>query len=345
MFNYFTDAWGIRITKSPGFKNAAALQEYRAARVVFSRYMKLALNRVSFEGVPPTISERVLRESLLWYPLTVFFKVGDSTIALPAVPGGRGWNAYGDFADAYAFAKNGKCFLISTALPGTDDSSFLKKTVAEYPVDAAYQGCIVRCSDDCRPFIETVMLYTEQVADLIRALEVQRTLLKHPIGIGTTQKQRASALKLFHDIDENLPIVLLNQTATGTILNDAQVVSFMQGGDVIKPAMESLDWWENRYFAECGVSNAGSQVDKKGENLTTAELSTTEPVTNAVIQILVDYYNQQLETSGVRKLPGCGHLVCKPGRSVSYETDRVQEVDRREPADMAGDTTRDIGPD
>lgn len=338
MFNYFLNGSFINIQKSPSFKKAADLQNYQAARVVFSRYLNLALNRIDFEGLPPTISSRVLRESYLWYPLTCFFTVGYSTVALPAVPGGRGWNAYGDFGNAYSFAKNGHCYMISTEMQGAELTAFLTKTVAEYPINAAYHGAIIRCNDNCDPFINTVIFYANQVSDLIRALEVQRTLLKHPIGIGTTVKQRASVLKNLHDIDENLPFLLLNQTSNGTTLEQAQAINLMQGGDVIKPTMEAIDWWENRFFAESGISNAGSQVDKKGENLTTAELSTTEPVTSAVVRIAVNFYNQQLKASGVLDLPGCGNIRCVPGKAVDYgKIDNLQSMDGSKPQDMAGD--------
>lgn len=341
MFNYFTGGWSISITKAPSFKKAAEIQQIRAARVVLSRYINLALNRIDFEGLPDTISGRVLRESFLWYPLTCFFTVGETPIALPAVPGGKGWNPYGDFGNAYAFARNGRNYMIATEMQGDELSSFLRQTVAEYPIDAAFNGCIIRCNDNCDPFINTVLFYVEQVADLLRALEVQRILLKHPIGIGTTQKQRATALKYLHDIDENLPFTLLNQTSNGTVIEQAQVINLMQGGDVIKPTMEAIDWWENRYFAECGVQNAGSQVDKKGENLTTAELSTTKAVTSAVINIAVDFYNKQLETSGVLDLPGCENIRCVPGKAVDYETDDISGMDDEEPGDMGSDTAGD----
>lgn len=301
----------VDLSNSPAYDKLAYMENKRAAITTFARYVNIAAHRYGFDGVPDTMSERVIRESLLWYPITSFFTIGDNTFCLPAVPAGRWYNAYGNFGDGFAYARNGKVYHINFDMPGAQDARFLNQTVGP-KIDGDFKGVCIRENDTCIPFIYTVLFYVEQVADTIRGLENARFLLKHPVGVWTTPEQKKTWERYFKRVDENMPYVFFNKNKPqdGRQPDEAEVINFLKDGDIIKPTIEMVDWWEQRFLAECGVGNMGSQVDKKGENMIDAEVHSSDDVTNMITSGLVDYINNQLEESGVHDMPGCENLTC-----------------------------------
>lgn len=346
MYDFMSCWWGIDIQNSPSYKDVTKFQNIRSAVNTFARYCNIASHRFEFEGCPETISERVLREGLLWYPCISFWTVGDSTVAMPSVPGGSGFNAYGDLGDGFAYAKNGKVYKINYDIPGGDTVRILNETVGPR-VSAEYSGRYIRANDLMFPFINTVIFYTEQVADTLRAIENARILLKHPIGLYTTEAQKKNWEKWYNELKENQPIMFINKNkpADGHEPDKAEVVNLVEGGDIIKPASEVLDWFENRFLAECGVGNIGSQVDKKGENLISDEVHGSDAVTNMVTEGLVEYINNELEKQGIREMPGCENLKCVPRKDIQDEN--IQRDDRGGEGNISGsagysDETDDI---
>lgn len=299
----------VDVSNSPAYDKVAAMENVRAVITTYARDINIALHRYGVEGCPDTIDERVVRESLLWYPLTSFFTIGDNTFCLPTVPAGRWYNAYGNFGDGFAYARNGNVYHINFSMPGADASKFLSQTVGP-KVAGDFSGVCIRENDSCIPFIYTVLFYVEQIADTIRALENARVLLKHPIGIWTTPEQKKSWERYYKRLDENMPYSFFNKNRPqdGREPDKVEVINFLKDGDIIKPIIENIDWWEQRFLAECGVGNMGSQVDKKGENMIQAEVHSSDDVTNIITSGLVDYLNNQLDKQGVHELPGCENM-------------------------------------
>lgn len=314
--NSFISGWGIDLTNAPGFKKATALQNMRSAQVTFARYATLASRIIKFEGVTDTCSDRVFREGFLWYPTVSIFKVGDNYVNLPSVPGGRGFNAQGEFGDGYAYAKNGQVYHINYKMPGEDETSFLARTPGpETPGE--YRGVVLRANDMCYPLINTVIYYTEKIADMFAAIGNSSKLLKTPLLVQCDQKQRATFIKWYKELEANFPFIIMPR---GSINNNASRSSISiepfnvsANGDIIKPAVELIDWYDQRCLMELGIKNAGTQVDKKGENLTSDEVNSSDVVTNLVVDNMVNTINEQIERMGVHEMPGLENLKCVRG--------------------------------
>lgn len=336
MYDY-SYLFGIDIYNAPSYKDVTKFQNMRASMVTFARYCNMASHRYEFEGCPPTISERVLRESLLWYPTVSFWEVGDSTIALPSVPGGRGFNAYGDLGDGFAYGKNGEVYHVNYEIAGADEAKILDKTTGQ-KIQLKYTGKYIRENDLMFPFINTVIFYTEQVADTLRAIENSRILLKHPIGLYTTEAQKKTWEKWYNELNENQPVLFINKNkpTDGHEPDKAEVINLVEGGDIVKPASEVLDWFEQRFLAECGIGNVGSQVDKKGENLISDEVHSSDDVTNMITQGLVDYINNQLEVQGIHELAGCEGLKAVPRKEDTDDED-IQRDDSGAEGNVSGE--------
>lgn len=302
--------WGIDVGNAPSYKEATKFRNTLAEITTFSRYANIGSHRYEFEGVPEWMDERSIRESLLWYPLTAFFVVGDQTVCLPAVPGGQGYNAQGAFADGFAYAKNGKVYHLNFDMIGSDNP-VIRQTPGP-KVDAEFTGVCIRENDLCLPFINRVIYHTDMVADALRAFDNQRNLLKHPIGIYTTQEQKNTWQRWFKQLDDNEPVIFFNKNKprNGGEPDKAEVVDLVGDHDFIKPTTEYVDWIDARFFAECGIQNGGQSMDKKGENLLNAEVHSADDVTSMVTQGLVDYINNQIKAQGVNKLPGMENFRC-----------------------------------
>lgn len=309
MANSFMYGWGIDISNAPSFKKAAALQNFRSGQMALNRYAELAAHTLSFEGLTDTMSERTMREGLLWYPLVCIFKVGDSWINLPAVPGGRGFNAQGNFGDCFAYGKNGRVYHVNLHMQGEDETSFLSRTPGP-KTPGEYFGYAIRARDSCTPMIETVIFYSEQIADLLSALANCTPILHHPINFSVSQKQRATALKWYKELDSNIPFTFMPRVDESGNSFDASPVNMLKDGDIIKPTIELLDWFDQRCLTEIGIKNMGSQVDKKGENLISDEVNGTDTVTSLVVKNQVDLINQQIEELKMNELEGLENFRC-----------------------------------
>lgn len=342
MANGLMNGWGIDISNSPSFKKAAAIASIRTGARVFARYANLASMTLDFEGLTNTMSNRAMREGLLWYPIVAVFKVGDSWINLPAVPGGRGFNAQGNFGDGFAYGKNGRVYHVTFKMPGEDEADFLKRTPGpETPGE--YRGYCLRANDACMPLIDTVLYYSEQIADLLGAISGVTPLLHHPINFQCTQRQRASAIKWYKELEANLPFMFTPyETPDNTRASfHAEPVNLLANSDIIKPTVELIDWFDNRCLTEIGIANIGSQVDKKGENLTEDEIHGTDAVTSLIVQNQVDLINQQIDEMHINEEPGLEEFRCIARRYANDTIDDVRSVDQYEREPMADEDTGD----
>lgn len=343
--NPLTGGWSINITKSPAYKQAIAMQMWKTQMNTFLRYVNLAVPRIAFDGMTKTMSERCAQETIVWYPLIALFKVGDSWVNLPAVPGGRGFNPEGNIADGYAYGRNGQVFHVSFKMPGENESSFLARTPGPN-VKGEYKGYCLRANSSCYPIVETIVQNVEQIADLLQALKDCTWLLHHPINFSCDPKQRATALKWYKDVDNHMPFTFTPVPMDDTSRRpfSAEVVNLIGGTDTIKQIVETIDWWDQRTLTQIGIKNMGSQVDKKGENLTMAEVNGTDTVTYMTIQDQVNLINKQIDEMGINEEPGLENFRAKRGDEINGNDD-LRSMDGSEPGDVAGESTGDNGPE
>lgn len=337
----FDSSWGIDISQAPSYKRAAAINEAQIGLNTLYRFSNIGAHLVDFEGAPETVDTRVVRQSILWYPITVFFVVGDSTLCLPGLPTGRGWNVQGNFGSACAVGLNGHTYQIRLQLPGSDKAPILDQTSGIQDYDFDYDGVCIRANDNCFPFINVVLKYTEWIAYLLQSLDIAKFYTRHPVNFTCTPKQRATAIKWFKETDDGIPVTFTPSTAAnnGAITRQVEAVNLLQGGDVLKPTMEMIDWLEQRFYMEAGVENMGSQVDKKGENMINAEVNASDEITNIIRQGMVDYINDQLEKMGVRKLPGMENFRCvvRKGTLKNEQTNDVRTISEQKSESLPGE--------
>lgn len=258
-------------------------------QMTFIRLVNEALQRYHIEGLPSTISERVVLQSLLWYGAVVFFQKDGKLFALPGVPTGSGFNIYGDPGSAWVYSTmNGQYNKeVKLYIPGSDETVFLKELIGERQTGQP-TGCIVWENQMRYPFINTVFFFSKAIADCYRTLDVTRYWLKRPLLLTGPEEYAEDVKNLIDSMDENPNAVYIKEMVG--VQKQSTILNTNANGQNLTDVTGLLEWYENKYREICGL-DSNSQMDKKGENLITAEIS----VNDQYQQMSLDKVTQEIQ--------------------------------------------------
>lgn len=276
-------------------KSRTKLNKFKNEQLFITTFMRLfneALNRYKITGLPDTCNERVILESLILYGCATFFNYEGNVLSLPSAPSGRGWNVYGDPLSAWVYSRNGLFNKeIDLFVKGGDNSALIKRGMSGQ-ISGNPVGCMVWESQNRYPFLNTIIFYAEAITDTLRTIDVNRLWLKHPFIPVCEETLIPTVKKLFNDYNNNqdfLPV------STGILdVDKFDLKNLDVSPDAIKSAIELCEWYESKFREQCGVK-ANSQVDKKGENLTSTEINVNEEYTDGKDNSIVEYINTQLD--------------------------------------------------
>ena len=284
-FNIWVNPQNVKKSKLAEYENNIVFQN------VFNTLLGDALNRYELQGAPDTISKRVVMQSLIWNASVVFFKKGEAVLALPGMPDGSGINMNGDFAGAYVYGQNGYNEKINLIIPGGDTSSLLEQTNSGITYKDG-TGVLVRENLQMFPFLNTLVYYAYCIADTMRTLDVCRKNAKRPYIISAEQSVVESIKKYFDHRDNNEDYIV----STGVFPADKVHIEPLQNNpDFTHSASELIDWYTQRFREECGIKNLGAQVDKKGENLQSAEVTYNDEYTSGKVVQWLKCLNEGLD--------------------------------------------------
>ena len=285
----------------------------------FSRLILDALERYGFEGLPDTISERVVVQSFLWYAGVVFFEKDGNLFALPGAPSGDGYNIYGDPASAWVFARNGRFDEeVSLFIPGSDGAKFLEETNG---VNSKHKlkGVYVWENKLRYPFINHTMFFSQAISDTMRTLDVCRQNIKNPFIITAEESVVPTVKKYMEQRDNNEEYILSSGIFEA---NKVNVIPLVTNSDNLNSCTQLIEWYENKYKELCGVDNNG-QMDKKGENLIQDEITINNMYTEMSVDKCIEMINKGLED--VNKLYGT-NIKCVPKhREEDTQNDDVRD--------------------
>lgn len=255
-------------------KKLRKLENAYTQQLVFVSLANLALQRYHITGLPDTMSERTILQSLLWYGSVVFFRKDGNVFALPGVPTGDGYNVYGDPGSAWVFSRyNGKMYKsVKLYIPGSDESVFLKELIGSRQ-EGDPAGVIVWENSMRYPFINTVAYYSEKIADCYRTLDITRYWLKRPLLLAGPEESAEGVKKVIQDLDENPNAVYLSDKLG--ISKTTQLFNTNANGQNLQDITGLLEWYESKFRELCGI-DSNSQIDKKGENLISDEISVND---------------------------------------------------------------------
>lgn len=283
LFNIYTG-----IGEKTSQKKLNAMRNNVVFQNEFGRNLQDALQRYDVEGLPETCSKRVFLQSLLFYSCTFLFEKNDCLLNLPGMPDGSGINLLGDFGGAYVYGANGFNERIKLAIPGAEESAILGKTING---GSGGPGFMLRENPINYPFINQVIYYSTQQADTLRKIETATRNAASPYIVTAEESVVPSVKAFFQKRDNNEEYIV----SSGVFPADRiSLLPFDISADAIKTMTETYDWYCNHFRELCGVKNT-TNIDKKGENLITAEVNVNEQYTNNQDGGIVDYMNEQLE--------------------------------------------------
>lgn len=255
-------------------KKLRKLENSYAQQLVFMSEANLALQRYHIKGLLPTMSERVVLQSLLWYGSVVFFRMDGNLFALPGVPTGAGYNINGDPGSAWVFSRyNGKMYKeVKLYLPGSEESVFLKELIGSKQ-EGNPAGVIVWENKMRYPFINAVSYYSSKIADCYRTLDITRYWLKRPLLLSGPEESAEGVKKVIQDLDENPNAVYLSDKLG--INKTTQLFNTNANGQNLQDITGLLEWYESKFRELCGI-DSNSQIDKKGENLIKDEITVND---------------------------------------------------------------------
>lgn len=298
------------------YKNNFAFQN------VFARFVLDALKRYHFDGLPETISERVLLQSLLWYGRVCIFEKDNALLGLPCAPSGAGLNIYGDFGSAFVFSANGKLNQqVDIYLPGSDEDAFLNEVNGAKP-RTNLKGVMIRENAIMYPFIRLVMQFADAVADTYRTLDVVRANVKRPFIITCEESVVPTVKKFLEERELNFESVISSGVFDP---NKIALLPLDINGNSLTDATQLVEWYENKFRELCGIDSNG-QMDKKGENLIQAEVNINDDYEELNIDKCIQYIQDGLDD--VNKLFGTSIKV------VPREKVRVQKNEEPEGAEV-----------
>lgn len=290
MFNIPIDISGEYGEKTRNRRMLNKFKDNLAFQINFSKCVEDALNRYDIEGLPETMSKRVILQSLLFHASVVFFKKDGNLFALPGVATEE-FNVYGEPGFAETFSVNGTYNeRVKLYIEGTDKTEFLKTLNAG---NGEAQGCILWENKKRFPYIYSVIFFAQAIADTYRTLDTCRANIKNPQIFYGEESMRQTVEKYLEMREANCSAGYIS---TGILEADKlKVVPFDPKGTQLSDVTSLIEWYDNKLKERNGVKN-NSQMDKKGENLIEAEVDVTDEATKKNASDVVEYLNEQMET-------------------------------------------------
>lgn len=311
-----------------GKKNKELLNKYENNVTfinIFNKKLQDALHRYYIENLPYTCSQRVILQSLLWYGNVVFFEKEGALLALPGAPSGAGYNVNGDPGSSWVWGRNGRLNEeIALYLPGEDISLYLKKTSGDTGLINKKKGVIVWENSTRYPFVNSVVMYSQKIADSMRTLDTMRKNLKNPFIIACTESEIKSVNEFLEKRDNNEDVIALDIQGID-ISKAVQILPIAQQAGSLSECTQLIEWYESKFREICGI-NANSQQDKKGENLIEAELSVNDEYQEQSLDETIAYIQEGLDN--VNKIFGLNMQVKR--RKDNYD------INKNIPGDKTG---------
>lgn len=151
---------------------------------LFNRFSNIAVTRLDWQGLPKSVNERFLNQTLYLFGMAAYFNDENlGNLALPCTYGGE-FNIYYE-----PTAVNVHSF-------GYD--KLLRRN----------EFVLIRNNPTCTPTAFAVYEYTRRMSDVLRTIDVLCKKMKQPFIFFCEEKQRMTFLNLFKKIQDNEPIIL-----------------------------------------------------------------------------------------------------------------------------------------
>lgn len=286
MFNCINLTLGGKKTNSQlaKWKNCIEFQN------AFARLVNKAMARYDFEGLPPTVNQRVLKMSLLFHGSVGWFEKANNLLALPGLPNAS-VTLYGDFKSMFVYGRNGYNQEISLYVPGGTESAIVNKGLTGYNIgDGRPKGIWMRENEFVYPFLNFCIAYAERISSAYRTVDIEMFHLKRPYII-TAEEQVINTVKREMDkVKENEEYIV----SSGVFpVDKVNVLPLVNAPENLKSTTDLIEWLYNDFDALCG-KNSNSNPDKKAQ-ISVPEVNANNQSILGDIEHIIDYMQEQLD--------------------------------------------------
>lgn len=252
---------------------------------LFNRFSNIAVTRFDWEGLPSTVNERFMNQTLYLMGMSAFFdseKFG--LIALPCTFGGE-FNIYYEptAVNAYSFNYN-------------------QRLVRD-------EFVLIRNNPTCTPTAFPVFEYTRRMADTLRTIDVLCKKMKQPFIFLCEEKQRLTYLNLMKKVSDNEPIIL-GMKDFDIKKGLVELLDTKVDQDLVK-LWEVFHSYETLLYTALGINC----VDQpKRERLLVDEVNANNMVTEMSMEVSI----KELETA-------CEAINAKYGLNVSVKAKGIED--------------------
>ena len=280
--------YSIDIMNAPSGKKFAKMKNNIEYMNWFHLLERYAQYRYEFEGLPDTVNEEVIKESLIWYGSCAFFDKNDALFCLPA-RATQDFNVYGEPCYAWVYGRNGYNEQIGLYIKGQDESKFVTKGVSGQ-THTKGKGVFVRENFNLYPFINYVNAYAYKLTDTARTIDTERFHLKRPYLVTAKEEVVPTVKKYFDKVNENEEYVI----STGIFdANDVNALPISLPSGALKDTEELQDWYLNQFLTLCGLNN--NQDANKKERLIVDEVNANNESIDTNIKPMIEYIQEQLD--------------------------------------------------
>lgn len=275
--------------KSKTMKRIAQFKNQVEFMNALARLTKRALARYSFEGLPVTVNERVLKMSLLFHGCVCFFEKEGNILALPALPNSN-LNLYGEWKSCFVYGRNGFNSQIPLYIPGADESKTVNAGYINLNMKDKPTGVFVRENEFIYPFMNYCIAYAEKIADCMRTIDVTRKNIKKPFIITAEEQLVPTVKKFFENRDNNEEYIV----SSGVFPADRiSLLPIETNADSIKAATDLIEWYYNDFDNLCNW-NSNANPDKK-ERLLVDEVNSNNDSMEEVRDNFIEYLQEQID--------------------------------------------------
>ena len=136
-----------------------------------------------------------------------------------------------------------------------------------------------------------IYAYAKRIANVERIIDVNLNHTRHPYAIVTTEKQKQEMERIFMDINNNKPFILVDEELKDMLTNKSEVLN-LSAPFVVDKLMDYKNTLRNEVLTIIGIGN--SSQDKR-ERLLASEMDNVNDLNDAYLTIRLKARKQALE--------------------------------------------------
>lgn len=258
-------------------KKLASFEDNIAFQNEFFKWLNIAMFRLDVDGLPDTMSERMLKFSLICGRTGVADDPEMGVIALPATPTSGSFNIYGDADRITLYGYNGFNREYSCYLEGGGD---------DQDVDAV----LVRDNPFGYPILNYIIMYAKNLSDTLRTIQVTALKLKTPYFITCDASQRDSVKEILHSVEFNEDSIITNKSVSPNMF---QVLPTNVREGALQSLWNHYNNLEGQIRTILGITSATNQ-DKR-ERLLVDEVNSDNELSEICLESRKDYWDHWFE--------------------------------------------------